>query len=109
MYNQFPKISYADAMLRYGSDKPDLRNPLVINNITDVFERDEVSFKIFTKLVKSGSRVRCIVTKDTKEKPRSFFDNIDKWAKARSLEKEVMYKSRTLAVNLNLEMKIGRS
>ena len=81
MYDQFPKISYVDAMLKYGSDKPDLRNPLVINDITDVFERDDVSFEIFKKLVKSGSKVRCISTKNTKDKPRSFFDNIDKWAK----------------------------
>ena len=81
MYDQFPKISYVDAMLKYGSDKPDLRNPLVINEITDVFERDDVSFEIFKKLVKSGSKVRCISTKNTKNKPRSFFDNIDKWAK----------------------------
>ena len=81
MYDQFPKISYVDAMLKYGSDKPDLRNPLVINDITNVFERDDVSFEIFKKLVKSGSKVRCISTKNTKNKPRSFFDNIDKWAK----------------------------
>ena len=81
MHDQFPKISYVDAMLKYGSDKPDLRNPLVINDITDVFERDDVSFEIFKKLVKSGSKVRCISTKNTKDKPRSFFDNIDKWAK----------------------------
>ena len=81
MYDQFPKISYVDAMLKYGTDKPDLRNPLVINDITDVFERDDVSFEIFKKLVKSGSKVRCISTKNTKDKPRSFFDNIDKWAK----------------------------
>ncbi len=81
MYDQFPKISYADAMLNYGSDKPDLRNPLVINDITEVFSREDVSFEIFKKLIKSGSNVRCISTKNTKDKPRSFFDNIDKWAK----------------------------
>jgi aspartyl-tRNA synthetase len=81
MYDQFPKISYADAMLKYGSDKPDLRNPLVINDITEVFLREDVSFEIFKKLIKSGSKVRCISTKNTKDKPRSFFDNIDKWAK----------------------------
>ncbi len=79
---KFPRISYADAMAKYGSDKPDLRNPLIINDITEVFLRDDVSFEIFKKLVKSGSQVRCIVTKKTKDKPRSFFDNIDKWAKA---------------------------
>jgi len=81
MFDKFPKISYADAMLNYGSDKPDLRNPLIINDITEIFTRDDVSFEIFKKLVKSGSKVRCIVTKNTKNKPRSFFDNIDKWAK----------------------------
>ena len=64
-----------------GSDKPDLRNPLIINDITEIFKRDDVSFEIFKKLVKSGSKARCIVTKNTKDKPRSFFDNIDKWAK----------------------------
>ena len=79
---KFPRISYADALAKYGSDKPDLRNPLIINDITEVFLRDDVSFEIFKKLVKSGSQVRCIVTKKTKDKPRSFFDNIDKWAKA---------------------------
>jgi aspartyl-tRNA synthetase len=81
MYDKFPKISYADAMLNYGTDKPDLRNPLLINDITEIFTREDVSFEIFKKLVKSGSKVRCISTKNTKDKPRSFFDNIDKWAK----------------------------
>ena len=81
MYDQFPKISFADAMLKYGSDKPDLRNPLIIDDITKIFTRDDVSFEIFKKLVKSGSKVRCISTKNTKDKPRSFFENIDKWAK----------------------------
>ena len=78
---EFPKISYAEAMLKYGNDKPDLRNPLIINDITEIFLRKDVSFEIFKKLVKLGSKVRCIVTKNTKDKPRSFFDNIDKWAK----------------------------
>ncbi len=81
MFNNFPKISYAEAMLKYGSDKPDLRNPLIINDITEIFTREDVSFEIFKKLVKSGSKVRCIITKNTKDKPRSFFDNIDRWAK----------------------------
>ena len=79
--DKFPKISYSDALLKYGSDKPDLRNPLIINDITEIFIRDDVSFDLFKKLVKSGSKVRCIVTKNTKNKPRSFFDNIDNWAK----------------------------
>ena len=81
MNEKFPKISYEESMLKYGSDKPDLRNPLLINDLTNIFTREDVTFEIFKKLVKSGSKVRCIVTKNTKDKPRSFFDNIDKWAK----------------------------
>ena len=77
----FPKIPYREAMLKYGTDKPDLRNPLQINDITSIFTREDVKFDIFKKLVKSGASARCIITKNTKEKPRSFFDNIDKWAK----------------------------
>ena len=78
---KFPRIPYAEAMLNYGTDKPDLRNPLLIKDITNIFTREDVKFDIFKRLVSKGSKVRCIVTKDTKDKPRSFFDNIDKWAK----------------------------
>ena len=81
MTEKFPRITYRDALLKYGSDKPDLRNPLIIEDITEIFIREDVSFDIFKKLVKSGSNVRCIVTQNTKDKPRSFFDNIDRWAK----------------------------
>ena len=80
-YEKFPKISYEDAMLKFGTDKPDLRNPLIISDLTNVFTRDDVKFDVFKKLVKSGSKVRSILTKNTQDKPRSFFDNIDKWAK----------------------------
>ncbi len=81
LFEKFPRISFSEAMLKYGTDKPDLRNPLLIHDITQIFVRDDVSFEIFKKLVKSGSLVRCIVTKKTKDQPRSFFDGIDKWAK----------------------------
>ena len=81
LFEKFPKITFSESMLRYGTDKPDLRNPLVIQDITEIFLRDDVSFEIFKKLIKSGSKARCIVTKDTKNRPRSFFDSIDKWAK----------------------------
>ena len=81
LHDVFPRIPYSEAMLKYGSDKPDLRNPLIIKDITEIFNREDVSFDIFKKLVKSGSKVRSISTKDTKDRPRSFFDNIDKWAK----------------------------
>ena len=78
---KFPRISYKNAMEKFGTDKPDLRNPLKIQDITDIFSRDDVKFDIFKKLVKAGSKVKAIITKNTKDKPRSFFDNIDKWAK----------------------------
>ena len=81
MYEKFPRIPYYEAIKKYGTDKPDLRNPLIIFEITDLFQRDDIKFEIFKKLVKKGSVVRAITTKDTKDKPRSFFDNIDKWAK----------------------------
>ena len=77
----FPKIKYNDALIRYGTDKPDLRNPLIISDITEIFKREDVKFDIFKNLVKKGNEVRAIITKNTKDKPRSFFDNIDKWAK----------------------------
>ena len=60
---KFPRISYHNAMLNYGTDKPDLRNPLLIKDITDIFTREDVNFEIFKKLVKSGSVVRAIITK----------------------------------------------
>ena len=81
LFSKFPRISYHEAMKKYGTDKPDLRNPLLIYELTDLFLRDDIKFEIFKKLVQKGSVVKAIVTKNTKEKPRSFFDNIDKWAK----------------------------
>jgi len=81
-FQKFPKISYEKSMLNYGTDKPDLRNPLIIADLTEIFIREDVKFDIFKKLVKSGSKVRAILTKNTKDKPRSFFDSIDKWAKS---------------------------
>jgi aspartyl-tRNA synthetase len=78
---KFLRIPYHESMKKYGTDKPDLRNPLIIYDLTELFAREDVKFDIFKKLVKTGSIVRAIVTKNTKDKPRSFFDNIDKWAK----------------------------
>ena len=78
---KFPRIPYEESMKKYGTDKPDLRNPLIIYELTEVFKRDDVKFEIFKKPVKTGSIVRGIITKNTINKPRSFFDNIDKWAK----------------------------
>jgi len=81
LYKIFPKIKYEEAMLKYGTDKPDLRNPLLIQDVTKIFKREDVKFEIFKKLINKGFEVRCIVTKNTINKPRSFFDNIDKWSK----------------------------
>ncbi len=78
---KFPRIPYRESMEKYGTDKPDLRNPLIIQDVTELFSREDVKFDIFKKLVKKGSIVRALVTKNTKDKPRSFFDNVDKWAK----------------------------
>jgi len=81
VFEKFPRIPYSESLLKFGTDKPDLRNPLLIEDLTHIFSREDVKFEIFKKLVKSGSIVRVIVTKNTKDKPRSFFDNLDKWAK----------------------------
>ena len=78
---KFPKITFAEAMLKYGTDKPDLRNPLLIYEVSDVFKRDDVKFDIFKNLVNKGNVVRAIIAPQTSDKPRSFFDNIDKWSK----------------------------
>ncbi len=78
---KFPRISFKESMLKYGTDKPDLRNPLIIYELTNIFSRDDVKFDIFKNIVKNGGKVRGIITKNTLGKPRSFFDSIDKWAK----------------------------
>ena len=56
LHEKFPRISYEEVMLKYGNDKPDLRNPLLINDLTNIFTRQDVKFDIFKKLVKSGSK-----------------------------------------------------
>ena len=79
--SSFPRITYDEALLKYGSDKPDLRNPLIIYDTTELFLSDDVKFEIFKNLIKKGAVVRAICAKNTTNKPRSFFDGIDKWAK----------------------------
>jgi len=78
---KFPRIKYSEAIEKYGTDKPDLRNPLVLSNITEIFSREDVKFDIFKREVSKGKVVKAIITKNTMDKPRSFFDNIDNWAK----------------------------
>jgi aspartyl-tRNA synthetase len=77
----FKRFKYKDAMLKFGTDKPDLRNPIEINDVTEIFEREDVKFEIFKKLMQKKSIVRCVVAKNVSSKPRSFFDNLDKGAK----------------------------
>ena len=76
---EFPRIPYAEAMLKYGSDKPDLRNPIVISDVTHHFEKS--GFGIFEKIVGGGGIVRAIPAPNTNEKSRKFFDEMNDWSK----------------------------
>ena len=73
----FPRIAYRDAMLKYGTDKPDLRNPLIIADVSEEFARDDVSFKAF-----KGKTVRAIPAPGAGAQPRSFFDKLNEWARS---------------------------
>jgi aspartyl-tRNA synthetase len=75
----FPRITFADAMLKYGSDKPDLRIPLVIADATEAFRGS--GFKIFARAVEGGAVVRAIPAPGAADRPRSFFDRLNDWAK----------------------------
>jgi aspartyl-tRNA synthetase len=77
----FKKISYKDSMLQYGTDKPDLRNPLKISDVTDIFNSSEIKLNIFKKQISKGAIVRAIPAPDTIKKPRSFYDYFNEWAK----------------------------
>lgn len=76
----FSRISYKDAMLRYGSDKPDLRNPLLISDVTEVFK--ESGFSIFAQAIEKGSIVRAIQGIGAATQSRGFFDKLNEWARA---------------------------
>ncbi len=69
----FPRITYKDAMLKYGSDKPDLRNPLIIQDVTEIFQ--DTDFNAF-----KGKTIRAIVAKNISDKPRRFFDEMVEFA-----------------------------
>jgi aspartyl-tRNA synthetase len=77
---QFPRIPFAESMLKYGSDKPDLRNPLIIHDVTGHFEKS--GFGLFEKIVGSGGKVRAIPAPATADKSRKFFDDMNDWARA---------------------------
>ncbi len=76
----FPRITYKEAMLKYGSDKPDLRNPLIISDVTEVWRGS--GFGIFNKVIEGGGVVRAIPAPNCASKPRSFFDNMIEFAKS---------------------------
>ncbi|MCH7888362.1 MAG: aspartate--tRNA ligase [Proteobacteria bacterium] len=75
----FPRITYADAMGEYGTDKPDLRNPLVIADVTDAFRGS--GFGIFARAVEKGAVVRAVPAPKAASRPRSFFDKLNDWAR----------------------------
>lgn len=77
----FPRIPYDESMLKYGNDKPDLRNPLVIVDVTEVFARDDVEFKAFKSVIEAGGVVRAIRAPKVSDRPRSFFDKLNDWAR----------------------------
>jgi len=75
----FPRIPYAESFDKYGTDKPDLRNPLLIEDCTEIFF--ESNFKVFSDRISQGSVVKGIKIKNTSDKPRSFFDKLNDWAR----------------------------
>jgi aspartyl-tRNA synthetase len=77
----FVRIPFKDAMLKYGSDKPDLRNPLLISDVTEVFAREDVTFNAFKGTIAKGGVVRAIPAPKSADKPRSFFDKLNDWAR----------------------------
>ncbi|MDR2685199.1 MAG: aspartate--tRNA ligase [Rickettsiales bacterium] len=76
--DKIPHISHAEAALKYGSDKPDLRNPIVIADVSEIFAASD--FAIFADAVKGGAVVRAIPAPNTADKPRSFFDKMGEFA-----------------------------
>ncbi len=78
---KFPLIPFREAMLRYGSDKPDLRNPIVIADVTDEFNEASVTFNAFKRVIAGGGVVRAIPAPGAAAQPRSFFDKLNDWAR----------------------------
>ena len=75
----YVRIPFREAMMTYGSDKPDLRNPLVLQNATAFF--GDSGFGVYDNLVKEGKTVKAMTVAGIADKPRSFFDKLDAWAK----------------------------
>ncbi len=74
----FPRIAYKDSMLKYGNDKPDLRNPIIICDVSEAFRGSD--FKVFARLVEEGCVVRAIPAPGGAAQPRSWFDKLNSWA-----------------------------
>ena len=74
------RIRYDESMLKYGNDKPDLRNPLIITDVSSVFARADVEFKAFKGVIEKGGVVRAIRAPKVSDRPRSFFDKLNAWA-----------------------------
>ena len=77
----FPRLTYKESMKKYGTDKPDLRNPIELCDVTDEFNDPEVSFDAFKNIISKGGKVIGIPACNVAEKPRSFFDNLNNWAR----------------------------
>jgi aspartyl-tRNA synthetase len=88
----FPRIAYDDAILKYGSDKPDLRNPLIISDVSHHFTAS--GFGLFEKIVGTGGVVRAIPAPATAEKSRKFFDEMNDWARSKAMRASAMSPAR---------------
>ena len=76
----FPRIKYKDSLEKYGTDKPDLRNPIELTDVTNIFNSKDVKLKIFKDIITKGGIVKAIPVPNTFSKPRSFFDTLNNWA-----------------------------
>tara|TARA_B100000945_G_scaffold141671_1_gene113527 strand:- start:390 stop:1568 length:1179 start_codon:yes stop_codon:yes gene_type:complete len=76
----FPRLKYQESLNKYGTDKPDLRNPIELVDVSKIFQSNETKLKIFKQIIEKGGIVKAIPLKNTSSKPRSFFDNLNNWA-----------------------------
>lgn len=76
---EFPRIPYKESMLKYGSDKPDLRNPIIIQDVSEQFKGS--GFGLFDKITASGGTVRAFVAPEAGKNSRKFFDDMNNWAR----------------------------
>ena len=77
----FQRLTFKESMQKYGTDKPDLRNPIELCDLTDEFNLDEVKFDAFKKVISNGGKVIGIPAPESANRPRSFFDSLNDWAR----------------------------